>query len=209
MPVTHIKNIGDVEYELHDLPEDIKGKTMLGDLHAPIKISHVVAPGAKQDYIVAHEAGHRLVADMVEQAYKESPAIFEKAPDPQAGLVRYWIDLGLKKEDVDPLHPGTVANLRQIFIDNQVGKWTPELIAQEFIAEVYANWATGRGTIPATIAKRFRSLTDLKNEYLKVPVRSAAWTTGEDHENQHAVFALFGIALWIIFNQGNSGGGGK
>lgn len=207
MPTTYIPKIGDVEYTSTDLPEGIKGKTLLGILDAPIKITERLEPSAKTDYIVAHEVGHRLTYDMIVNAYNESPILFQEAPNPLSGLVRYFIDLGLKKEDIDPLHPGTEKELSNIFIQNKVGKWTDELVAQEFIAEVFANWATNRGHIPETIGKRFKALVASKNAILGIPTREAAFgapavISGESSKSHEAlvVVGLAALAVYLIMN---------
>src|ERR1700741_2623806 len=100
MPVARIPNIGDVEYTLSRLPSGIKGQTHVGVLDAPILITELLSPSAKLDYVVAHEVGHRLTLDMIINAHSESPTIFELAPNPPAGLIRYFIQLGLKKDDL-------------------------------------------------------------------------------------------------------------
>lgn len=202
MPTTFIPKIGDVEYTSTELLPGKKGVTLLGILDAPILISEKLSPGAKTDYVVAHEVGHRLTYDMVVNAYEESPALFDAAPNPLSGLIRYFMDLGLTKDSLIPLHPGTQEQLSNIFIDNKVGRWTDELVAQEFIAEVFANWATDKGNIPAPIAKRFDNLVRSKNALLKIPHREAAFDMASD-DSKEKIIAVGVIALlaWFIFRQ--------
>lgn len=206
MPSTFIKNIGEVEYTSKALPAGIKGKAVIGVLEAPILISEQLAPGTKLDYVVAHEVGHRLTLDMIENAYEDSPSSFKNSPSGSTGLIRYFIDLGLKKDDLEPLHPGIRAARDSIFDDYAFGRYPDEESAREFIAEVYANWATGHGHIPPTIAKRFRQLTDSKNAVLGLKGSSASLAI--PHEDSHITWFIIGIAasiaVAVMLSQDNS-----
>ncbi len=198
MPTAYIRNIGEVEYTVASLPSDIKGKAVIGSLTSPILISEELSPSVKLDYIVAHEVGHRLTLDMIANAYEESPSFFELAPNAPVGFIKYLIHLGLTKDSLRPVHPGTKNSLNQIFDENGMGRYTDEDVAIELIAEVYAAWATGTGSIPETISKRFRTLTESKNALLLTKSRSkvAAFDIGppsEDWKNVGWILAVLGV----------------
>lgn len=197
-PTTYIKNIGDVEYVTATLPADIKGKAIIGSLTSPILISEDLQPGAKLDYVVAHEIGHRLTLDMIINANNDSPTIFELAPNAPAGLIKYFIRLGLSKDSLRPVHPGTRNLLNEIFDENNRGEYTDEAVALEFIAEVYANYATGTGNIPEPIAKRLRDLTESKNALLLTKSRVAAFSEPSDEFWKGVVTVLAAIGAILI-----------
>ncbi|MDP3893904.1 hypothetical protein [Nocardioides sp.] len=205
MPRTRIAQIGDVDYLSVRLPEGIKGKAMIGDLTAPIQISEDLGPGAKLDYVLAHEIGHRLTLDMILNAYEESPSFFEFSPSPTAGFIRYLIHLGLQENQLHPVHPGTIAQLKEIFAQNFRGEYTPDDIAIEFIAEVYAQWATGKGSIPEPIARRFRMLTKSKNELLTVKRDQEAafeeFNIGGREYNAAVLGAIGLIVMYIVLKE--------
>ena len=202
MPTAIIKHIGDVEYEVTRLAPGVKGKAKIGVLEAPILISEQLEPGTKLDYVVAHEVGHRLTLDMIINAYEEMPSIFDESPTPEAGLIRYFMAHGLTAKDMEPKHPGTNHHLQAIFGENRRGEWTDSDTAREFIAEVYANWATGTGHIPEAIAKRFRMLTDSKNRILSLRHQEAAFIDVTDEKQYKTATLILGsiVAGVLLIN---------
>ena len=203
MPTVIIPQIGPVEYVSKALSPGIKGKSVIGDYDAPILITEELSPGTKLEYVVAHEVGHRLTLAMLANAVDEMPEFFKGVPRdrPTAGLVKYFLLLGLKKEDLRPLHPGTLSSLDSIWAENLAGRYTSEDIAREFVAEVYANWATDRGHIPPALAKRFKALTLSKNTLLGLKSREAAFYDVEDTTDYRRTVLLLlsiGVAVLIL-----------
>lgn len=206
MPTAYIANIGPVEYTRSRLPSGVKGQSYIGGLYDPILITEDLSPGTKLDYIVAHEVGHRLTLDMLSNAAEEMPEFFREVPraKPTAGLIKYFMLLGLTKDDLKPLHPGTLAATDRIFAENLEGRWTNELEAREFVAEVYANWATNTGHTPPAIAKRFQALTKSKNLLLgklqptDVAMKGELAAFDVMNESDYRTAFLFLLALGVI-----------
>lgn len=203
MPTAFIPKIGDVEYTRKALPEGIKGKAVIGVLEAPIMISEDLGPGAKLDYVVSHEVGHRLTLDMIVNAYEDAPTFFTEAPSPTAGLIKYFISLGLTRRSINPRHPGTKTNLNKIFDLLGKGEYPDEDTSREFIAEVFANWSMSTGDIPPGISERFASLVKSKNKILKSKVshlQEAAFLDNNDSK-QTVILLLAGLGvIWILGN---------
>lgn len=162
MPTVNIPKLGPVDYFTEDFPDNIKGMTLVGNLNAPLLINERLLPGAKLDYVVAHEAGHRLTIEMALIAIANDPKLMDADHGVASTLTRFFINNGLTKQDMVAKHPETVSNLDKIFSDNANGRWTPEPIAIEFVAEVFANWATSVGRTPPAIEKIFTEITSAK-----------------------------------------------
>ena len=84
-----------------------------------------------------------------------------------------------------------------------MGRFPDESTAREFIAEVYANWATGKGHIPATIAKRFATLTGSKNAILQLKAQEAAFTSPvklvvDPHQQEHFNWFIAGLVASVV-----------
>lgn len=162
MPVVNIKRLGEVEYTRTTLPPGIKGKTKIGKLDFPLLISEDLTPGAKLDHVVAHEAGHRLTIELAVLTLADNPGILDHSNGAASALTHYYINHGLKETDMAVLHPEVRSKLHEIFRDNLAGSYTSEALAREFIAEVFADWATGTGSTPYLLQSQFAELIAAK-----------------------------------------------
>lgn len=163
MPVTSIARLGEVEYILAPLSTTTKGKSVIGRLDLPILINEQLEPGTKLDYVVAHEAGHRLTLDMIILAIDNAPETFKRTPNLSSALIDYMInDLDLKESGLHFRHPKTKQNLTRTFREARRNRLPSDEDAREFIAEVFANWATGEGQVSPKIDFFFSRLLEKK-----------------------------------------------
>lgn len=152
-----IPRIGQVEITRKALPEQVKGATLEGIPEAPILITPERIPGAKLERVVAHELGHRLRDRIIGEAVIQEPEIFRQAPNADSALTRF-ITNNTELRDLDIRRAGIDAE--RIFRENQQGKYTEQLEAKEFNAEVFGCWAAKTCRVSPRIEKIYSRVAE-------------------------------------------------
>ena len=108
--------------------------------------------------MAGHELGHRLRDQILKRAIIDDKSLFLRAPDADRGLARYLINQGLDARKLDLKHSEVRPNTELIFRN----EWVPDsnstpgqLIAAEFVAEVFGCWAANTCTVPPKIDSLF------------------------------------------------------
>lgn len=151
MPTIKVGRLGNIEYHEADLPERVKAETLTGIRTAPIYVTEALGPGAKKEYIVAHEVGHRLKYRIAEEIARDDPKLFFNTSINQ-GILQYLTAQGLSEENFSPIHPEVKDHIGFILKAAREGHPVPDVLAGEAIAEIFANYATDKGNFPSHIS---------------------------------------------------------
>jgi len=195
MPSINLRKLGTIEFQEAVLPERVKAETLAGIRNAPIFVSESLRPGAKKDYIVAHEVGHRLKTRIAEEVAQQNPELFRLRPINQ-GIIEYLESQGLSSDNFNPVHPEVAENRDWILKSAREHRPIPETLAGETVAEIFAGYATDKSNYPENVNQLLARATQEKPGISK-PLENTAQFVDPANKPM-LLWLLLGAGIFIL-----------